>query len=104
MRVILLLAMSLHLVSSSKDWREKDVLEYTDKDFDLLGKQTEYAKAVSRTFLSHLVDKVQNLKKQNMIFKNINQSTDAVKKQCRKLNSVDRPHFFHFACEKSRVR
>ncbi len=38
--------MSLHLISSSKDWREKDVLEYTDKDFDLLGnklgKQTLY--------------------------------------------------------------
>jgi hypothetical protein len=39
-----------------------------------------------------------------MGLKNINQSTDAVKEQCSKLNSVDRPHFFHFACEKSGVR
>ena len=52
--------MSLHLVSSSKDWREKDVLEYTDKDFDLLGKQAKEATAVSRIFLSYLVDKAQN--------------------------------------------
>jgi hypothetical protein len=59
-RVILLLAMSLHLVFSSKDWREKDVLEYTDKDFDLLGKQAKEATAVSRIFLSYLVDKAQN--------------------------------------------
>ncbi len=36
---ILFLTMFLYLVSSSKDWREKDVLEYTDKDFDLLGKK-----------------------------------------------------------------
>jgi hypothetical protein len=59
-RVILLLAMSLHLISSSKDWRDKDVLEYTDKDFDLLGKQASEANDVSRTCLSHFVDKAQN--------------------------------------------
>jgi hypothetical protein len=52
-RVILLLAMSLHLLFSSKDWREKDVLEYTDKDFDLLGKLALEANAVSRAFFQY---------------------------------------------------
>jgi hypothetical protein len=36
---ILLLVVGLFPLtgSSSKDWRDKDVLEYTDRDFDSLG-------------------------------------------------------------------
>ena len=35
--MVVLVQLLVSMTTQTKDWREKDILEYTDKDFDKLG-------------------------------------------------------------------